>query len=95
MSETIVTFYPRNDFVVFKFIDKGRLRGIEMPQISAQAKERVVVAMGPKVEDLKIGDKVMVIGKVGEDVIALPNDSSLFLTRQANVTLIVVETEGN
>ncbi len=85
-------FIPRNDFVLFRLVDRQMVRGVYVPQISAQGKERIIEAIGPKVEDLKVGDKVFVIGQMGEDVVALPNDKDLFLTKQTNVVLIVEET---
>lgn len=79
----------RNDFVLIRVINKGKAHGLAMPDKSAEGKERIVEAIGPKVEDLKVGDKVFVIGTNNQDVIALPGEVSLFLTREANVVLIV------
>lgn len=85
----LIRYRPRNDFVLFRFIDRGQVRGIITPDKSAQGKERIVMAMGPDVVDLKIGDKVMVIGSPGQDVIAMPEDKDIYLTKQANVVLVV------
>lgn len=87
-------YAPRNDFVLFRLIDKGRVGSIMTPQKSAQGKERIIVAVGPDVKDIKPGDSVFVIGVVGQDVVILPNEIDLYLTRQANVVLVVnVEDE--
>ena len=87
-------FVPRNDFVLFRLVDRQMVRGVYVPQVSAQGKERVIEAIGPKVEDLKVGDKVFVIGEVGVDVVALPNDKDLYLTKQINVVLVVEEVQN-
>lgn len=84
-------YQPRNDFVLFKMVDTGSVRGILVPERSAQGKERIIVAVGPKVDGLKVGDKVLAIGTAGMDLIALPNDKDLFLTREQNVVLVVKE----
>lgn len=89
----MVKYLPRNEFILFRFVDKGHLRTLAMPGIASQGKERVVVAVGPNVEGLKVGDKVLVIGEIGVDVIPLPNDNKLFLTKQQNVALIIEEDE--
>ena len=88
-----IKYRCRNDFVLFKLVDRGTVRGVHVPQVSAQGKERIVMDIGPDVEDLDVGYKVMVIGTVGMDVVQLPNETNLFLTKQANVTLIVEEEE--
>lgn len=90
---TKVTYRPRNDLVLFEMIDKGQVRGVLMPQIAQQGKEKIVRAIGPTVEGLEVGDKVMVIGEIGQDVIVMPSDRGLFCTRQQNVFLIVEESD--
>jgi hypothetical protein len=75
-------------------IDKGSLRGITIPPNAPQAKERIVIAIGPKVEDLEVGDSIIGTGKMGEDVVPLPNEQDLYLTRQSNI-LLVIEEEGD
>lgn len=85
-----VKFACRNDFVLFRMIDRGHVRGVAMPNIAQQGKERLVVAIGPKVEGLKVGDKVLVIGSVGQDVVQVPSETQLYMTREANVALVEV-----
>jgi hypothetical protein len=86
-------YIPRNDFVLFRLVDKGIVRGIVVPQISAQGKERIVEAIGPDVKDLHVGDKVYVIGSMNEDLVSLPNEPDLYLTKQSNVVVIVQEDD--
>lgn len=80
----------RSDFVLFRLVDRGSVGSIATPQISQQGKERIVLAIGPDVEDLNVGDRVLVIGSVGSDVVPLPNESGIYMTRQANVALVVI-----
>lgn len=84
-----MNYRPRNDFVLYRVVNRGMHRGVVMPDRAAQGKDHVVVAVGPKVVDLKPGDHVKVIGTPGQDVVPLPDDSSLFLTREQNVVLVV------
>lgn len=87
-----MTLQPRNDFVLFRIVNLGAIRKIAMPDQAVQGKERIVVAVGPKVEGLAVGDKVYVIGSMGQDVIPFPGERDLYLTKEANVAL--VEREG-
>jgi len=79
----------RSNFVLFRLIDKGMVGSIATPQISAQGKERVVEAIGPDVLNLAVGDKILVIGTIGQDTIPLPNEVGLYMTRDGNVALVV------
>lgn len=89
MSEQATQYIPREDFVLFRMTRQDTVRGLVMPQVSQQGLVRIVVAKGPNVKDLDTGDEVLVCGQVGSDVIALPNEPDLYLTRQANVLVIV------
>lgn len=89
------TYTPRNDFVVFSMTDNQVLKGLVMPQTSEESKVRHVVAIGPKVKDLNIGDEVLVAGQVGSDVVSLPGEKGLYLTREQNVILIVQREESS
>ncbi len=84
----------RNDFVLFRLVNRGQLRGVVMPDVAAEGKERVVVAFGPDVKDLEVDDRVLVIGQIGVDTIQLPNDRDLYMTKAANVALVVTEGES-
>ncbi len=81
---------PRNDYVVFRRVQRGTtLKGIHMPDKSLEGIDHVVEAIGPKVEDLKVGDKVLILGKLGEDYGELPNQKGLYLTRQNNIAIVM------
>jgi len=89
MEENMCPYICRNDFVLLRLVDKGRVGTIITPQSAAQGKERIVVSIGSKVENLAVGDSVFIIGTLGEDVVQLPNHSDLFITKEANVVLVV------
>lgn len=80
---------PRNDFVLVRICDLGMVRGVAMPEQAIHGKEFVVVAYGPDVKDLAIGDKVQMIGKMGEDYAPLPSHRDLIVIKQANIILRV------
>ena len=84
-----MNYRPRNEFVLFRRVDRGSVRGVAVPEASAQGKELVIEAIGPEVEDLAIGDIVLAIGTMGEDVVPVPNEHDLYLTRQSNVVAVV------
>ena len=82
----------RKDFVLFRFVDKGKSSGgVHIPEIAEQGKQRVIVAIGKDVDDLFIGDEVLVIGAIGENVIPLPDEKDLFMTRENNVALVITK----
>ena len=86
-------FRPRNDYVLVKLIDLGKTEsGIAIPSQAQQGKERVVVAMGPKVKDLSKGDKVNIIGESGVDYAFLPDCRDMIIVKEANVILVIEET---
>ena len=84
-------YRPRGDFVIYKVVDKGQVRGIAMPDAAAEGKQRVVVAKGPKVENLEVGDIILTCGQPGVDLTRLPEEHDLFITREANVVLVIVD----
>ena len=81
---------PRNDYVCFKRVQRGQtLKGIIMPDRSLEGIDHVITAVGPKVEGLAVGDKVLMLGKLGEDYGQLPNMKDMYLTRESNVALVL------
>ena len=87
-----VTFKPRNDMVLLRMVDVGISKGgVHIPQISDHGKEYHVVAIGPKVEGLAIGDKVMAAGRVNVDFAFLPGFKDLFIIKQDNVQMVYTE----
>lgn len=88
-----VPYRCRGDFVLYRMVNKGIVNGVVMPDIASQGKERVVVAVGPKVEGLNVGDVILVIGTPGEDLVQLADERDIWMTREANVALVVLDPE--
>lgn len=84
----MTTYEPRNDFVLFRMSGREH-KGLVMPDQTQVGKVRSVLAVGPDVKGLNQGDEILVIGQVGQDVVQLPNEVDLFLTKQSNVAIVV------
>src|SRR4051794_23877577 len=90
LSEKGFRYRPRGDFVIYRVRDRGvSAGGVALPDIAVEGKERVVVAMGPKVEDLAVGDVVVTTGQIGVDVSYLPDEKDLLITREANIAYVI------
>lgn len=85
-------YLPRNDLVLIRSESRGKVRGLHMPDAAEEGKRLVVEAAGPDVEDLNVGDEVLAVGTPGQDLVRIPGEGSLYLTKQANV-LAVMERE--
>ena len=82
-------YRPRNDYCLIKVTSLGLTpSGLAMPDVSVQGKEYFVVAKGPMVEDLAVGDKVLMVGSPNEDYAYLPNSKELLIIKQANIVLV-------
>lgn len=86
-------YRPRNDFVVLRIINRGFVGKLAVSDRAAQGKSIVVEAIGPDVkpETIKVGDRVHAIGQMGQDLVQLPEERDLILTRQSNVVVILEE----
>ena len=84
----------RGDFILYRIVNKGVVNGVVMPDIAQQGKERVVIAVGPRVEGLSVGDVIMCIGTPGEDLVQLAEERDIWMTREANAALVVVPEGG-
>lgn len=51
-----------------------------------------VEATGPEIEDLQVGQQVLMMGKLGEDIAPLPLAKNLFITKQVNVLVVIEKT---
>ncbi len=88
-----INYKPRGDFVLFRVTRRDIVAGLAIPQQSEQSIVRTIVAYGPDVKDLNIGDKVLVCGTIGDSVVAIPNEKDLLLTRSSNVLVVLEEEE--
>ncbi len=90
MIQTRVSYQPRGDFILYRQVDRGFVRGIAVPSLSAQGKDNIIIAVGSEVKDLTPGDKVLIVGTEGS-MARLPNEQDLYLTRQSNAVCVVHE----
>ncbi len=79
--------HPRNDYVLVRVVQLEEWHGLVMPETSIQGKEFVVEGIGPHVEDLEVGDKVLMTGNMGVTYYPIPNQKDLIITKQENVAL--------
>ena len=86
------TYIPRNDCVLLRLehadLSKG---GVVIPEKSSEGWKWSVVAIGPKVEDLEVGNRVEVCGEVGKEIARLPGDEKLYVVREMYIILVVRE----
>ncbi len=87
-----LVFRPRNELVIVRVetIDKNRA-GIALPGTSLESKKYIVTSVGPKVEDLKVGDRVLINGEKGQEWQNIPGYNDLIVTHQQFVSLIIEE----
>lgn len=87
-----VRFKPRNEFVLVRIhlVDTNRA-GIAIPQVSAEGKSFVVEAVGDAVNGLRVGDRVLMVGKPNEDYWTVSGYKDLIMIKQQCVALIVEE----
>ena len=88
-----IIYKPRNDFVVFRAVKQGSVRGVAMPDSAAEDERYFIVAVGPKAEGLKPGDEVYAIGRLRENWMLIPGTRDLVLTRETNVALVLERQE--
>lgn len=87
-------YIPRNDFVLVRLSTVASNGGLILPQMSDQGMKWEVVAIGPKVEDLIVGDEVQMIGTQGEDLLRLPREKDLYISKEANVIYKILTEEN-
>ncbi len=85
---------PRLDYVVFKRVLRGQTSaGIHIPDKSLEGMDHVIIAVGPDVEGLAVGDMVLILGEINKDYGPIPNMKNHYLTKQSNVCLIYERDE--
>lgn len=80
---------PRNDLVLLRLTAQGTTpSGLKVADTSAEGRQWFVVNFGSKVTDLTKGMRVEVMGTINEDIVRLPNEKDLYVTKEANILLI-------
>ena len=79
----------REDFVLIKIIPRNSEGGLIYPDISQDGKDHFVINVGPKVEGLKKGDRVMSIAQQGSFVFLPGRKMELYVTRATNIALVL------
>jgi hypothetical protein len=86
-------YQPRNDQVIIREHKRSILDGLAMPDESIEGKVFIVEAIGPKVEGLKVGDKVWMSGLLNATYANLPCESDLLIMEQKYVLTTWEEAE--
>ena len=106
MSEKVINivegrvYAPRKKFVLLQLVYVPHTKtGVHLPQRSAEGTKWIVVAKGPDVEDLEVGDEVVVMGIVQTpeqegSIVPVPRMKGVFLTDEGNVLLRVRENDA-
>lgn len=89
----MIQFVPRGPYCVIRVshIDKNAA-GIALSQTSADAKQYHVESVGADVKDLKVGDRVLMVGKPREDYWDILGQYGLMLVKESAISLIVTES---
>ncbi len=88
----VMQYLPRNTYVLVRRVKLGETPGgVLVPDASIEGVEHIVVAVGPKVEELAVGDKVLMIGQFNLHYSFLPNSKELIIIKEENVALVYWE----
>ena len=82
-------YEARNNFVIVRRHRRGLVHGLVMPDISAESMDYIVQSVGQKVDRLKPGDTVMIIGKKGDEYIDLPGEPDLLVIDDRLIPYII------
>ena len=95
MSEEL-TYRVRGDFLLCKIIQQEKVGSLAMPQQSQEGKRFIVVGIGEKVKDIRVGERVILVASPGEgSYYPIPNSSGLFVIKQDFAALVVEDEESN
>lgn len=90
---TSLTYKPRCDYVLIRLARADKSDGgVVLPEATTEGHRWFVEDVGPDVEDLDVGERVDVMGQIGQDIAPLRGEKDLFLTKQTNVCLIIRES---
>ena len=83
-------YHPRNDWVLIRIVDIDMTEsGIVIPQVSEEGKQFHVISFGPKVENLAVGDIVLLSGLRDVHYFEVPGVQNLMLIQQGLVVAVV------
>lgn len=92
-------YTPRNDFVIVRRVRLDLTPGgVAVSDQASEAYEHFVEAVGPKVEHLKKGDKILALLVDGEaqNYVIIPNERNLlFAVRESTIMMTVEESGSN
>ena len=91
--ELKANYVCRNDYCLIRMTQIGESNGIAIPEVSIEGKQFHVIAKGPKVEQLEVGDRVLMVGKLNDTYWEVPGVRNLLLIKEQNVVLILREKE--
>lgn len=77
----------RNDFVLVKVVDTGKIGSVLTTQKSSEGKEYFIEKVGDKVQGLAQGDRVFLLAGPGSGMF-IPNSTEFFFTKEENVVLV-------
>jgi hypothetical protein len=85
----MLTYKPRNDFVVVKMTNNPYAGRIAVSQNSPEAFRFHVIAIGPQVTGLDVGNRVYMMGSLKVDYDFMPGTKDLIQIREKMITVIV------
>ena len=77
----------RNNFVLIRVVDTGKVGSVLTPQKSAEGKTYYIEEFGDKVQGLAKGDQIFMLAAPGSAMF-VPGSTELFFTQEENVVLI-------
>ena len=81
------TWMPRGNKVLLRSVKVDFMRGLAVPEASASGKKFVVVALGPDVTNLEVGEECMPIGQQKVDWDYLPGSNDLLVVNEGNIII--------
>ena len=86
----------RGDFLLCRIVVQDKVGSLAMPQSSQEGRKYIIVGIGEKVNDICIGEQIIIAANPGEgSYYAIPNSNGLFLIKAEFAALVVEDEEGN
>ncbi len=86
--------FCRNDCVIVRRVVHDEVRGLKMPQSSLEGKDYFVHAVGQKVENLNVGDQVIITGRKDHEWIEVPGEPDLIFNTEEFVPIVLQRAHG-